>query len=140
VAHPGQEIHVFDLLGVEGDTGDAGPALDREAIEAYRARVTDLQAEIDQAEQWGETDKAAHLQEELEAIARELGRGVGLGGRPRQEKAAVERARVNVRRRVVLALQQIEAVAPELAAHLSAAVRTGVTCVYDVRAAPPARG
>src|SRR4029453_6193747 len=98
VSHPGQEVHVFDLLGVEGDTGDAGPALDREAIAAYRARATDLQTQIDKAEQWGEMDKASRLQEELDAIARELGRGVGLGGRPRQEKAAIERARGNVRR------------------------------------------
>ncbi len=120
--------------------GDAGPALDREAIAAYRTRVADLQTEIDQAEQWGDTNKVGRLQEELEAIARELGRGVGLGGRPRQEKAAVERARVNVRRRIVLAIQQIEPVAPALAAHLAAAVHTGVTCTYGVTAAPRARG
>ena len=130
VAHPGEERHVFDLLGVEFDGGDAGPALDARAIASYKTRVTELQQDIDEAESEGRSEVAAHLQDEIEAIARELSRGTGMRGRPRKERAAIERARVNVRRRIVLAIEQIAAVAPELARHLESSVQTGIHCVY----------
>jgi hypothetical protein len=130
VAHPGEERHVFDLLGVAFDGGDAGPALDAQAIASYKARVKELQQDIDEAESEGRPEVAAHLQDELEAIARELSRGTGMGGRPRMERAAIERARVNVRRRIVLAIEQIASVAPELARHLESSVQTGIHCVY----------
>jgi tetratricopeptide (TPR) repeat protein len=130
VAHPGEERHVFDLLGVEFDGGDAGPALDARAIASYKTRVKELQQDIDEAENEGRSEVAAHLQDERDAIARELSRGTGMGGRPRMEKAAIERARVNVRRRIVLAIEQIASVAPELARHLESSVQTGIHCVY----------
>jgi predicted ATPase len=63
-------------------------------------------------------------------LARELSRGFGLGGRARRSGSAIERARVNVRRRITLALRRIRAASPELGAGLESRVKTGIFCVY----------
>lgn len=132
VAREGEEL---DALALDGgteavDRGDAGELLDAKAIAAYRARVTSLRERIATREELGDRDGALALREELDAIARELARGTGLGGRARRAGVARERARVNVQRRIRAAIEQIERVDAPLAAHLAEAVRTGSTCAY----------
>jgi hypothetical protein len=132
IEQPGRELHVFELSGVTEpvDGGDAGTALDREARTAYEQRVRELQAEIDEAETANDSGRRERLQDEYEQLCAELSRAFGLGGRARRSGAAVERARVNVRRRLTLALEHIAKVCPALGDTLSAAVQTGVYCVY----------
>lgn len=132
LARPDDEL---DALALDGgteavDRGDAGELLDARAISAYRARVVSLRERIEQRESLGDRDGASALREELDAIARELARGTGLGGRARRAGAASERARVNVQRRIRAAIKQIEDVDARVAAHLSRAIRTGASCVY----------
>jgi tetratricopeptide (TPR) repeat protein len=55
-----------------------------------------------------------------------------LGGLRSGDRAAEERARVNVTRAIAAAERRIAALSPELGRHLSAAVRTGIACVYEV--------
>ena len=55
----------------------------QQAKAAYRARVEDLREELEQARDWADHERAARAQEELDFIARELARAVGLGGRDR---------------------------------------------------------
>ncbi|MFO0746416.1 MAG: hypothetical protein U1F43_12180 [Myxococcota bacterium] len=129
VARPGRDIHVLELLGAT-EAGDAGEALDAAAIKAYRARAAELRDELVEAREWGDLGRAERLQEELEAIARQLAQGIGLGDRARKEASAVERARVNVRRRLVDTLERIAAELPELARHLERGLKTGVVCSY----------
>lgn len=139
VANPGREIHVLDLLGAGddvADAGDAGEALDATAVARYRARVEALRAEIEEAEELGRSDRAALLREELDAIAHQLSAGLGLGGRARRVASGTEKARINVRRRVVEALQRIASEAPELGSHLGRTVKTGIFCSYHPEGPP----
>jgi class 3 adenylate cyclase len=147
---PGAEIHVLELVAAAtgaparggaalagaraelnaDDAVGAGAALDARAKAAYRARVDELQEELEQARDWADHERAARAQEELDFIARELARAVGLGGRDRPIASQAERARQNVGRSVHKAVRQIAAALPELGAHLERAVHTGATCSY----------
>ena len=136
VAEPAREFHVLDLGGGGAggpgvDTGDAGPLLDAEARAAYRDRYQDLEEAIAEAEADNDPARAAKARAEREALADELSRGVGLGGRERRAGAAAERARVNVQRRLKDALDRIAAADPELGRHLARSVRTGTFCCYE---------
>jgi tetratricopeptide (TPR) repeat protein len=134
-AHPGREFHVLALMGATGDeeadAGDAGPLLDEQALADYRARLHELDAELAEAQQWRDTGRLERLGREREAIAAEVARGVGLGGRARRAGSATERARTNVQRRIRKAIQKIGETLPALAAYLDRAVKTGTFCSYD---------
>jgi hypothetical protein len=132
VGTPGREIHAIELDGEGGvDTGDAGEMLDPSAKAAYRKRLAELTEELEEAEAWRDAERAERARAEVEALARELSRAVGLGGRARKSGAASERARINAQRRLAYAIQQIKTAAPALGEHLAARVRTGTFCVYD---------
>jgi tetratricopeptide (TPR) repeat protein len=133
VADPGREIHALDLVGDGGgvDTGDAGELLDPKAKAAYRKRMAELTEELEEAEAWRDPLRAERARTELETLARELQRAVGLGGRDRMAGAARERARTNAQRRLAFAIQQIRNAAPALGEHLATAVSTGTFCVYN---------
>ena len=138
VAAPRRELHVLDLGGggASGggpgiDTGDAGPLLDAQARAAYRDRYEDLEQAIADAEADNDPARAEKARAELEMLADELSRGVGLGGRERRAGAAAERARVNVQRRLKDALDRIAAADAELGRHLARSVRTGTFCCYE---------
>jgi hypothetical protein len=131
---PGEELHVLDLAGADReavDGGDAGEVLDREARAAYQARVRELDDALAEAESWNDTGRAERARRELEALRAELARAVGLGGRERREGRAVERARVNVQRRITDALRRIQELRPNLGRYLSMTVRTGTYCAYE---------
>ncbi len=142
VAAPGGERHVLDLVDrVEGVAatggidrralGDAGPALDGAARTAYRRRIAELHADIDEALDAGHLDRAEQLQGELDQFARELARAFGLGGRDRPEASAAERARLNVTRALRSALAKLAEALPGAGAALDRRVRTGVYCAYE---------
>ena len=134
VRQPGRELHALALMGPGGegpDGGDAGEVLDSEAIADYRERLAALDAELAEAEGWADTGRAARARAEREAIAEELARGVGLGGRVRRTGAAAERARVNVQRRIRGAIKKIAETLPDLGSYLDRAVKTGTFCSYE---------
>jgi hypothetical protein len=144
IDEPGRELHVLDLSISAGgnaggnagggeaavDGGDAGALLDGQARAAYEARVRDLRQELEEAERNADLAQATRAREELDAIASELSRAVGLGGRDRRAGSAVERARVNVQRRLRDALERIREHDPELGRHLAYTVKTGTYCSY----------
>jgi len=139
---PGREIHVLDLVGERAggggvgaateaiDTGDAGELLDDEARRSYQRRLEDLEETVTEAESFGDNTRAAAARAEIETLAAELGRAVGLGGRARRAGGAAERARSAVQRRIKNAIERIAEHAPELAALLSRTIRTGNFCEY----------
>jgi hypothetical protein len=133
VAEPRREYHVLDLIEPTGaiDTGDAGEILDPQARAEYRERVASLRAQLAQAEADHDLGRVERLQTELEALLQELSRAVGLSGRVRKSGAAVERARVNVQRRLRDALRRISENDAELGRQLERALRTGTFCSYD---------
>jgi tetratricopeptide (TPR) repeat protein len=135
VEHPGVEVHVLDLLTQAGKApavldASALPSLDTRAKAAYRARLQELRDAEEQAESIGDRERARVAREEIELLASELAKAVGLGGRDRKTGANAERARVNVTQRIRQAIQKIEERSPELGHHLATCVRTGVFCVY----------
>jgi uncharacterized membrane protein len=133
VSHPGREFHVTDLSapgGAPGHLEDAGEMLDPEAIASYRRRLEEVREELDEAERWNDEGRQARLREEMEFLAAELGRAVGLGGRRRKAASSSEKARVNVKRRLSHAIGKIAEHSPGLGAHLDWAVKTGVFCSY----------
>jgi hypothetical protein len=132
VDHPGVEIHVLDLAGSsDADRGDPGELLDGRAFSAYRARVESLRDVIEESEARGDADRAEHAREELEALARELGRASAPGGRTKRGESAVDRARSAVTRRVKDALDRIAEQDPELGVWLRRAVSTGNHCSFN---------
>lgn len=128
----GREVHVLDLTAEGGlvDIGDAGEDLDASARDAYRERIAALEAARAEAEAWNDRARAEAAQRELDALAAELARAFGLGGRGRRTGAAAERARINVQRRLRDAIRRIAAHDDPLARHLERSVRTGVFCAY----------
>ncbi len=140
IEEPGREIHALDLAGERAaagagvnqaiDTGDAGELLDDEARRSYQRRIEDLQETVAEAESFGDTGRAARARAELDMRAAELSRAVGLGGRARRAGGSAERARSAVQRRIKNAIGRIAEHAPELAALLGRAVRTGNYCVF----------
>jgi tetratricopeptide (TPR) repeat protein len=134
VARPRQEHHVCDLIAPAGEPGhveDAGEVLDARAIAAYKQRLEDLREAEAEATSHHDLGRASRAREEIEALADELARAVGLGGRRRKASSTAEKARVNVRQRLLDAITRIEEHSPALGKHLRQAVRTGTFCRYD---------
>ena len=102
----------------------------RAARRAYRARLAELDAELDEARAWRDLGRAERAEAERAALVRELTVATGLGGRRRRLGDETERARKTVTARIRDALGRIERVHPPLGAHLRAAVSTGTSCVY----------
>jgi len=133
LAEPGREIAAVDLMASGGTVIDdgGGPMIDADARDAYRARLVEIDTELDEADATGDRDRSAGLAAERDALIAELRGAYGLGGRPRRSGASAERARTAVRGRIHDVLQRIEVAHPVLGRHLTRAVRTGSYCVYQ---------
>lgn len=134
VAAPGADVHVRDLLDpgpVAAAVGTgADPVLDARAKAQYRRRLDALAEQLAEAESLGLAQRAGRLSDERAALIRELAAATGFGGRDRRLGDEAERVRKTVGARIRDSLRRIDAVHPELAAHLRAAVRLGTTCSY----------
>lgn len=132
LAHPGREMLALDLVGAgHSDAGDAGEILDSQARRAYRERLDELREELDQAESWADTGRAARTRQEMDLLVGELARGEGLAGRARRAASASERARQAITKALKAAVKRIDHHSPALGRHLASTVRTGTYCRYD---------
>jgi len=130
LAHPGQPVPASDLAGtITRSRGE--PALDRQALAAYRARLRDLDDDIAEADSNNDPERAARARAERDALVAELTRSVGRGGRTRRLGDDTEKARKTVTIRIQRALRLLDSHHPALASHLREAVRTGTTCSYQ---------
>jgi CheY-like chemotaxis protein len=135
---PGRERHALDLVTAHGggDEGarpvasDTGPLLDPAAKSQYRVRLDELAAELNEAEQHNDPERAARAREEREVLVEHLASAVGLGGRDRRAASDTERARVSVTRAIRAALERIAEHSPALDQHFASTMRTGQFCVY----------
>src|SRR5215207_5278316 len=134
LAHPGREFHVLDLVAAETGQqvalGDAGQMLDERAKTAYRRRLVEIEADIEQARALGDASREMQADAERDFLVRELARAVGLGGRDRRAASASERARSGVTRAVRQGIARIGEHHPQRGEHLDRAVRTGTYCAY----------
>jgi hypothetical protein len=136
IAAPGREIHVLDLMGTDladqpVDSGDCGEALDNRARLEYRRQLESLREQLEEAESRHDLAAAEAAREEIEQLSAELSRAFGIGGRARRTGSNVERARVNVQRRLKHAMQRIASECPTAGKHLNWAIRTGSFCSYQ---------
>jgi tetratricopeptide (TPR) repeat protein len=153
---PGREVHVLELVreaeglpaepvrglssGAMLEAGlrrsrldEADRLFDPQAKAAYRRRLRDLEEDLEEAQSWGDPERAARAQEEMDALTEELLREAGLGGRDRALPSPAERARVSVTKAIRKAVRTTAGPCPALGDHLAASVRTGRYCSY----APP---
>jgi tetratricopeptide (TPR) repeat protein len=153
LAHPGREFHAADLEAANGhsartaplgpgdraargelearpDLGDAGELLDARAKAAYKARLDELRAELDEAERFNDPARAAKAGAERAFLVGELARAVGLGGRDRRAASHTERARLNATRAIRAAMANLARANPALGRHLASTIRTGRYCSY----------
>jgi hypothetical protein len=129
--HPGREVYVLMLAGAGEGPEDAGAVLDERAKQAYKQRVEELEDQLAEAEDLGDRGRATRAREELEAVADQLAAAIGLGGRDRKAASNVERARINVQRRIKDVIRRIGEHDAGLGRYLESTVRTGTYCVYS---------
>lgn len=131
VAAPGTDVHVLDLADAADRSGSAGAMADRQALEAYRRRLADLDEDIAEASLHRDDGRTARHQAERQALLDELGRVAGTAHRARQfANHPAERARKAITARVRDAIRKLEPELPELAAHLDRSIVTGTYCRY----------
>ena len=153
---PGREFHVSELLvrllempavaasaigsGGQPESGDRGitsglnggiPILDAQAKAEFKRRLNELRQELEEAEQFNDSSRAAELQEELNVIGQTLAAAIGLGGRDRKASSEAERARCAVTKRIKQAVKKIGDTMPALGNHLNATIKTGYFCSYN---------
>lgn len=141
VERPDEELHVLDLVDrIEGtsedgidrrELGDAGPLIDARARAEYRRRIEALRSAADDAIERGNLEAAEQAEAEIEALAGELSRAFGLGGRDRAAASIAERARLNVSRAIRSAIAKLGQAMPEAEAALGPRIRTGLYCAYE---------
>ena len=151
IAHPGHRTHVLDLfaqvggsaaatapsvdlqaedLEVVSDLGDASEVLDSRARAEYRQRLSELHAELEEAERNNDIGCAERTRNELDSLTDGLRSALGLGGRSRRFTAETERARGTVSKSIRKSLDRIQRSHRELGDHLSTCIRTGYFCAY----------
>lgn len=107
--------------------GDAGPVLDAQARNDYRARLAEVEAERSDAERCADLGRLERASAEREALLAEL-ESVGRSAKPGSD---TERARIAVTKAIRTAFEKITEAHPELGAHLAGSIRRGLTCAYE---------
>ncbi|MGH3860706.1 MAG: hypothetical protein ACRDSQ_14090, partial [Actinokineospora sp.] len=136
VTRPGQEVHVLDLVEAgggpaRGEAGaDSGPVLDRQARNAYQARLRELEEDLAAAVSDADLGRVSAFTAERDFLLDELAGALGLSGRDRLLGDPAERARKAVTMRIATAQKAIAETHPELARHLRLSVSTGRFCCY----------
>jgi hypothetical protein len=113
-----------------GNLGDAGEVLDDQAKAAYNARLRELREGLEEAREFGNVERAAKAEEEIDALSAELSRGFGLGGRRRRAGSATKRARQRAKKGIKTAIDKIAKNDPALGGMLAQRIRTGIYCSY----------
>jgi predicted ATPase len=128
MSHGGEDL---ERAGIRiGSLGDAGEVLDDQARSAYRRRLGELSEELAEAKELGKIERAEQLEDETDALNKELARAVGLGGRSRRAASASERARQSVTKTLKAVLERIAHSDAALGETLARSIKTGNFCSY----------
>jgi tetratricopeptide (TPR) repeat protein len=134
VRRPGQSISALDLV-TDGSGSVAQPGvgelLDRQAVDAYRHRLRDLDDDLAEAEEWSDAGRIATLRAERDALVDQLTTAAGFGGRPRTNGSSHERARIAATKAITAAISRITAVDETLGRYLQGTIHTGGQCSYQ---------
>jgi hypothetical protein len=130
---PHQPVAAIDLVaagtGVVVASG-LGEVLDHQALQAYRQRLTEIDEELTEAEDWSDLDRLTAVRAERAALLDELARATGIGGRTRTTGSSQERARIAVKKAITAAVDRIAGTDQSLAHHLRTTIHTGLSCTY----------
>jgi DNA-binding response OmpR family regulator len=130
-APEGKDPAVLEESGVRvSRLGDAGEILDSQAKATYKRRLEELREELEEAQAFGDQERIARVQQEIDFLTEEIVSGIGLGGRDRRAASAAERARVNVTRAIKAALQRLSTHHSALGLYLTCTINTGTFCSY----------
>src|SRR5712664_4254042 len=117
-------IHITGL-------GGASEMLDDQAKVSYRRRLSELREELEEAKEFGNTERAEKAEAEIDALTSELSRAVGLGGRDRRAGSASERARQSVTKTIKSVLERIAQSDAAVGEVFSRCIKTGIFCTYQ---------
>jgi hypothetical protein len=156
IQNKGKDIHVSDLyysetplpkgatdtalstvgsqqLEAEGlsisSLGGTGPLMDERGKKEYQAQIKKLHEQIEDAGEFGDTEKVEKLKDEQEQIVNYLSAAFGLGGKPRTSNDPNEQNRKNVSKMINKQKNYLKKHFPKLAEHL-AIINTGIFCSY----------
>ena len=106
--------------------------MDLKARENYQARYRELESEIEKAESFNDQGKLEQLRAEREQLAEEVKRGMGFGGRLRDNGDA-ENARKSVSNAISKAIKKISSAEhnPALGLHLDNTISKGSVLRYS---------
>lgn len=130
LARPGQPVHALELHTGQAPQTGADEVLDDRAKGEYRRRLTELDADIDEADAHQDPYRAEKARRERDALIDELASATGIRGGSRRLGDEGERARKAVTARIRDAIDRVGRANPALADHLRDAVRTGLWCTY----------
>jgi tetratricopeptide (TPR) repeat protein len=145
LGRPNERFHVRELSASVGgdsfspptsdpnlhaDREDAPPILDAKAKADYRARLSELHADLGDAERMNDTGRAERIRREREFVNDELSAALGLSGRDRKMSDPAERTRLRIGKAIRSAVAGIREHDPSLAHHLTTCIRTGYYCAY----------
>jgi non-specific serine/threonine protein kinase len=159
--HPGEEIHVLDLVhrvsrrthpnssavarAIAGQPAEMGFAIadlragsssaDRAELERLRAALHDAEEDLAEAESNNDPERAAQCKATIQWIEDDITARYGRGGRPRRGDSAEQRARTAVYGAVRRAFAHIEQQHPALHQHLKQSVKQGH--YFSYRPDPP---
>jgi len=135
--YPARDVHVSQLLATPIDLPlpaffqDAGPILDSQAKAEYKRRIDELRDDLEEAERFNDSYRAARARSQMDAVAEQLAAAVGFGGRDRRSSSEAERARSAVTKRIKEAINRVGKIMPALGRHLAARIKTGYFCSYN---------
>jgi hypothetical protein len=109
--------------------------LDERARSAFRARLREIDGQLEQAQATDLADRVARLEAEREALLVELRVATGLGGRRRTLGDSGERARKAVTGRIRESIAKLEQLHPAMARHLDTTITTGTYFLYSAASA-----
>lgn len=90
-----------------------------------------IDEELAEATSWADRGRVEQLEEERDALLREVARASGLGGCRRTTGASAERARVAVRKAISAGLERIERADAPTGRRLRNSIHTGFVCRFE---------
>ncbi|MEX0314564.1 MAG: hypothetical protein AB3N18_10330 [Allomuricauda sp.] len=127
--HPETQMHCTELMGTVLDN-DGTEVVDNKTMIEYKDKIRQLQSDISEAEEMGQTVQADKSREEYELLLEHLSKVSGMANKTRKIGSSLEKARSAVTWRIRSAIKKIEKVHPKLAKHLSNSIKTGTFCNY----------
>ena len=133
----GQDIHAATLRGAGTGKdnpivlGSAGEVIDDRARREYRERITEIDEDLAEAESNHDLARKDRLNEEREALIKEITRSTGLHGENREASSDRKRARQSVSAAIHRALKAIKKEHEPLWQHLTNSLKIGEFLSYQ---------